>query len=74
MLAHALDELGRHIGMFTPDGSAVLLHARTDSLTWFAHQLARQPYDFEILYPPELCSALAQQAARLQRLAVQTDR
>ncbi|WP_010629821.1 YafY family protein [Halomonas sp. KM-1] len=73
-LAHAVEELGRHIGVFTPDGNAVLLHARTDSLTWFARQLAHQPYDFEILDPPALCDALVQQAVRLQRLAMPTGR
>lgn len=73
-LANIVAELGRNIGVFTPDGNAVMLHARTDSLAWFARQLAHQPYDFEILAPPELCDALAQQADRLQRLAVQTGR
>ncbi|MDX5434879.1 MAG: YafY family transcriptional regulator [Halomonas sp.] len=68
-LTHAVEELGRNIGVFTPDESGVMLHARTDSLSWFARQLAHQPYGFEILAPPELCDALAQQAARLQRLA-----
>ncbi|MGQ4878658.1 helix-turn-helix transcriptional regulator [Billgrantia sp. LNSP4103-1] len=68
-VAHAVSELGRNIGVFTPDGSAVILHARTDSLTWFARQLAHQPFDFDILDPPELCDALLAQAARLQRLA-----
>ena len=68
-LAKAVEELGRNIGVFTPDGNAVMLHARTDSLAWFARQLAHQPFDFEILDPPELCDALSAQAVRLQRLA-----
>ncbi|MFQ3786297.1 helix-turn-helix transcriptional regulator [Halomonas sp. A29] len=68
-LAHAVEELGRNIGVFTPDGNAVMLHARTDSLVWFARQLAHQPFDFEILDPPELRDALLGQAARLQRQA-----
>ncbi|MBD3897288.1 YafY family transcriptional regulator [Halomonas sp. ML-15] len=68
-LAKAVEKLGRNIGVFTPDGDAVVLHARTDSLAWFARQLAHQPYDFEILDPPELCDALSAQAVRLQRLA-----
>ena len=57
------------IGVFTPDGNAVMLHARTDSLVWFARQLAHQPFDFEILDPPGLRDALSEQAVRLQRLA-----
>ncbi|EPC03066.1 transcriptional regulator [Litchfieldella anticariensis FP35 = DSM 16096] len=68
-LAHAVEELGHNIGVFTPDGSEVMLHAHTDSLAWFARQLARQPFDFEILDPPGLRDALSEQATRLQRLA-----
>ncbi|EWH00190.1 helix-turn-helix transcriptional regulator [Halomonas sp. BC04] len=68
-LAEAIAELGHNIGVFTPEGNAVMLHARTDSLAWFARQLAHQPYDFEILDPPGLCDALSEQADRLQRLA-----
>ncbi|PAU75529.1 helix-turn-helix transcriptional regulator [Halomonas salipaludis] len=68
-LANIVAELGRNIGVFTPDGSAVMLHARTDSLDWFARQLAHQPFDFEILDPPGLRDALSEQAVRLQRMA-----
>lgn len=68
-LAHAVEELGRNIGMFTPDGNAVMLHARTDSLAWFARQLARQPFDFSIRQPAELREALRTHATRLMALA-----
>ncbi|SDL83588.1 transcriptional regulator [Franzmannia pantelleriensis] len=68
-LAHAVEELGRHIGVFTPDENGVMLYARTDSLSWFARQLAHQPFDFEILAPLELRAALSAQAERLHRLA-----
>lgn len=73
-LAHAVAELGRSIGVFTPDENAVLLHARTDSLTWFSRQLAHQPFDFDVIEPPALRDALSQQAARLNRLATKNDR
>ncbi|KPQ19942.1 helix-turn-helix transcriptional regulator [Halomonas sp. hl-4] len=70
-LASAIAELGSSIGVFTPEGNGVMLHARTDCLTWFARQLAHQPFDFEIIDPPGLRAALSEQAARLQRLAAE---
>ncbi|MDI5935699.1 WYL domain-containing protein [Halomonas kalidii] len=45
------------------------LHTRTDSLAWFARQLARLPFDFEVIQPAALRDELRRQAARLQRLA-----
>jgi len=57
------------IGVFTPEGEAVRLSARTDDLDWFARELARLPFDFAILTPPALRAALRRQGERLVRLA-----
>ena len=57
------------IGVFTPEGEAVRLSARTDDLNWFARELARLPFDFAILTPPALRAALRRQGERLVRLA-----
>ncbi|HYD80424.1 MAG TPA: YafY family protein [Paucimonas sp.] len=61
----ATEELGKHIGVFEPHEQSVLLRARTDSIDWFARQLARLSFRFEIREPPELRSALRACAERL---------
>ncbi|HEY0556977.1 MAG TPA: YafY family protein [Thermoanaerobaculia bacterium] len=48
---------------WTPDG--VLLRAQADDLLWFARELARLPFGFEIRQPPELRDVLASVARRL---------
>lgn len=55
------------IGVFEARSDGVLLRTRTDSLDWFARQLARLPFEFDILLPDELRSALAAHIGRLQR-------
>lgn len=55
------------IGLFEPRPGGVLLRTRTDSLDWFARQLAALPFGFEILQPEALRTALATQLARLQQ-------
>jgi predicted DNA-binding transcriptional regulator YafY len=57
------------IGVFTPEGKTVRLSAQTDDLDWFARELARLPFDFEVLKPPTLREAVDRQGARLRRLA-----
>jgi predicted DNA-binding transcriptional regulator YafY len=57
------------IGVFAPEGDAVRLSAQADDLDWFARELARLPFDFEVLSPAGLRGAMRRQAARLQRLA-----
>ncbi|MBL8298311.1 MAG: YafY family transcriptional regulator [Rhodanobacteraceae bacterium] len=63
------EQLG-NIGVFVAHSDGVLLRTRTDSLDWFARQLARLPFAFTILEPEELRSALAAQIARLQAAVV----
>ncbi|MBS7661846.1 YafY family transcriptional regulator [Pseudomonas lalucatii] len=62
-------ELGSSVGLLVPNPDGVRLNTRTDSLTWFARQLARLPFDFEVHQPPELRGVLREQARRLLRLA-----
>lgn len=57
------------IGVFRPDGDAVRLSAQADDLDWFARELARLPFDFQVLTPPALRDAVRRQGARLRRLA-----
>jgi predicted DNA-binding transcriptional regulator YafY len=57
------------IGVFTPEGDAVRLSAQADDLDWFARELSRLSFDFSVLSPPALRTAMKRQSARLQRLA-----
>jgi len=55
-------------------GSGVLLHSQVDSLEWFAQELARLPFPFEIRKPPALSRALEAVARRLLDVATRPDR
>ncbi|SDO31794.1 helix-turn-helix transcriptional regulator [Vreelandella arcis] len=68
-LESAAAELDPHIGLLTPADSGVMLHGSTDSLSWFARQLTRLPFDFRVVEPTSLRDELQRQATRLQRLA-----
>jgi predicted DNA-binding transcriptional regulator YafY len=57
------------IGVFEPCADGVLLRARTDHIDWFARQLARLPFEVEILQPANLRVALRKHAQRLAGLA-----
>ena len=56
------------MGIFTPEGANVRVSGQTDDLDWFARELARMPFDFEVLKPVALKTAVRRQALRLQRL------
>jgi predicted DNA-binding transcriptional regulator YafY len=58
-LATAQTELFDAIGVFRPVEGAVMLYSQADDLPWFARQLARVSFDFEVLDPPELLGAIA---------------
>lgn len=58
-------ELPESIGVFQPSEQGVLLHSQTDSVPWFARQLARLPFAFEIHEPPALRQALHAWAQQL---------
>lgn len=68
-MATAQAELFDAIGVFRPVGDAVMLYSQADDLHWFARQLARVSFDFEVVEPPELRGALKACGARLQRLS-----
>ncbi|HEX7046284.1 MAG TPA: YafY family protein [Gammaproteobacteria bacterium] len=64
-LANALSELHESLGLFEPCEEGVLLRAKTDSIAWFARQLARLSFPFEIREPTELRAALREHASVL---------
>ncbi|MCW8126725.1 helix-turn-helix transcriptional regulator [Microbulbifer halophilus] len=68
-LANASAVLGDELGLLTPKGDAVLWRAHTGCLNWFASQLARLPFAFEILTPSDLRAELRRQAERLLVMA-----
>jgi predicted DNA-binding transcriptional regulator YafY len=57
-------ELPDSIGVFQPSEEGVLLHSQTDHIPWFARQLSRLPFAFEIQEPPALRTALREHAQR----------
>jgi predicted DNA-binding transcriptional regulator YafY len=69
-MAKAREAFSPAIGLLEPAEGGVLLRVRTDDLAWFARQLARVSFDFEIRTPQRLRKELAAHAARLQKLAM----
>ena len=57
------------IGLLHPADGGVMLHSQADDVDWFARELARLPFTFEIRQPPALRTALHALAQRLQQLA-----
>lgn len=58
------------MGVLEPRGEAVLLRSQADDLDWFARELARLPWPFEVLGPVELREAVMEHArAMLARQA-----
>lgn len=68
-LATARAELFEAIGLFHPAGDEVMLYSQADDLPWYARQLARLSFDFEVMEPAELRQAIRDCATRLHRLA-----
>jgi predicted DNA-binding transcriptional regulator YafY len=68
-----IDSARRHlmdtIGLFEQTEDGVLLHNQSDSLDWFARQLASLPFELEVIAPPELRTELSDIAARLSQIA-----
>ncbi|MDO8250057.1 MAG: YafY family protein [Rhodoferax sp.] len=62
-------ELFESIGMFHPAGEEVMLYSQADDLPWYARQLARLSFDFEVIEPAELRQAIRDCAIRLHRQA-----
>jgi len=57
-LQAAAAELGRSVGLLEPWQDSVLLRTSTDSIPWFARQLARLPFSFEVREPQALLAAV----------------
>lgn len=68
-LAKAREAFSPAIGLFEAADDGVLLRVRTDDLAWFARQLARVPFDFEIRTPQRLRKELLAHATLLHKLA-----
>jgi predicted DNA-binding transcriptional regulator YafY len=59
-LSSALAEIFSSLGLLESVADGVLMHSQADDLVWMARELARLPFSFTILAPPELSVALAQ--------------
>ncbi|AMO98085.1 transcriptional regulator family protein [Collimonas arenae] len=68
-LKTAREQLFDAVGLFEQTADGVLLHNQSDDLDWFARELARLPFAFEIRHPPALRDALKTCASRLLQLA-----
>ncbi len=64
-LAAARREMFETVGVFEPEGEGTVLFAQADDLDWFARELARLPFAFQIRHPVALRSALLAHAQRL---------
>lgn len=67
-LSTAREAIRGDIGLLEPQRDGVLLRSRTDDVSWYARQLARLPFEFEIRSPPELSNAVRKHAGRLLAL------
>lgn len=68
-LASAQRELFYAFGLLEAEGEdRVRLRSQTENLDWYARQLARLPFDFEVIEPPALKDALLRLSKRLQKL------
>lgn len=68
-LQRAQRELFAWLGVLEPCDTGVILHSQAEDLPWYARELARLPFDFEIQHPPELRAAVADCARRLLEMA-----
>ena len=64
----AMLELGENIGLYEACDGGVLFKTHTDGIDWFARQLSRLSFEFEIRSPAALTSALRAHATRILSL------
>lgn len=64
-LESAQRQLFPTLGVLEPAGEAVLLRGQADNVEWFARELARLPWSFEIRSPPSLVDAVRKHANKL---------
>ncbi len=69
-IATARREMFAGLGLLEACAGRSVLRAQADDLDWFARELARLPFDFEIRSPDALRAAIATCARRLRRLVV----
>ncbi|MGN7724565.1 helix-turn-helix transcriptional regulator [Luteimonas sp. 22616] len=69
-VATARREIFDTIGVLEPAGDGTVLFAQADDLDWFARELSRLPFGFEVRHPATLRAALRDHANRLQHLAM----
>jgi predicted DNA-binding transcriptional regulator YafY len=67
-LESAKRELFQAIGVLEPCDGGVLLRSQADDLQWYARELARLPWSFEIRRPAGLRKALAAHARTLKAI------
>jgi len=70
-MVRARREVFPGIGVLEPHARGTWLRAQADDLDWFARELSRLPFDFEIVAPIALRAAVLHVARRLQRVAEQ---
>jgi hypothetical protein len=68
-LRTAQREVPSAVGVLAWAGDGVLLFGQSDDLRWFASELARLPFAFEIRRPHALRAALAEHAQALLAMA-----
>ena len=68
-MATAQREMVSAFGVLEWTGSSVLMRSQADDLDWFAQQLVRLPFDFQVRSPAALRAAVASLGRRLLRLA-----
>ncbi len=68
-LESARRELFGAIGVLEPEGRRVRMLSQADDLDWFARELARLPWPFEVRQPVELKDALRRLGGRLLKAA-----
>ena len=73
-LATARREVFDAIGLLQADDNGVRLLAQADDLDWFARELARLPFAFEVRAPDALREAVRALCTRLQRQVVKPAR
>jgi predicted DNA-binding transcriptional regulator YafY len=65
--AAVLGELEESLGLFEARDGQTVLRARTDSIDWLARRLAGVSFNFHIVEPDALRTALRHHAERLMR-------
>ncbi len=63
------EEMFEWLGILEAGDDGVILYSQAGDLRWYARELARLPFPFEIRHPPELVTALQECAMHLLAMA-----